>query len=364
MMRWCTAHCGNKQMDNKLKFIVVGLVVMLAASLFVAFQNFSEKEKLEIEKDRLKDENAQLLEKINKVENALSGKEGKIKALNAEIGRITQEKKEIERRYEVARKNQEQMARSLKDQQASRTKIAKDKTNLETELKKLRKDFDSLKVIKEQLEEEVNALEWDMDDLRHDRGELDQQLGYVQQEGERLAAMVGTPEIVAPPETARPKTQGTETPGSSVELPPIIVRPKTRSSFQSLESNPAVATRTRSSGTPTSRAIIRRTVGDTAAASTGKTTTATAPRALTSRDIPELEAAPALRQGKVLSVIKKNNFVVIDMGEESGVEAGDTFGVYRKGKKIATIETIRTAKSVAACDIKQGSTILAGDIVK
>ncbi len=70
-------------------------------------------------------------------------------------------------------------------------------------------------------------------------------------------------------------------------------------------------------------------------------------------------------QSKVLSVNRDNNFVVIDLGEDSGVKAGRTFKVYRDKRLIAALEVIRVAKTVSACDIKdETSPIKIGDTVK
>ncbi len=65
---------------------------------------------------------------------------------------------------------------------------------------------------------------------------------------------------------------------------------------------------------------------------------------------------PADFLGKILTVDRENNFTIIDLGQEAGVRIGDTFGVYREGKKIANIEVIKIGKSVAACDITRETT--------
>lgn len=68
---------------------------------------------------------------------------------------------------------------------------------------------------------------------------------------------------------------------------------------------------------------------------------------------------------KVLAVNRENNFVIIDLGEESGIKAGDSFQVYRDGSQIATIKVIQLRKSISACDITNETTaIKVGDTVK
>lgn len=69
--------------------------------------------------------------------------------------------------------------------------------------------------------------------------------------------------------------------------------------------------------------------------------------------------------GKVMALNKDNNFIIIDLGEDAGVKVGDSLQVYREGKSIATVEVIQSRKSISACDIKKETApIKVGDIVK
>ncbi|MGE5197909.1 MAG: hypothetical protein ACM3IL_05330, partial [Deltaproteobacteria bacterium] len=69
--------------------------------------------------------------------------------------------------------------------------------------------------------------------------------------------------------------------------------------------------------------------------------------------------------GKVLAVNHDNNFVIIDLGDDAGVNVGNTFTIYRDGSGIASVSVIQTRKNISACDIKrEGSPIKVGDIVR
>jgi len=71
--------------------------------------------------------------------------------------------------------------------------------------------------------------------------------------------------------------------------------------------------------------------------------------------------------GRVLSVNKENEFIVIDLGENSGAKVNDKFNVYRDNKYIATIEVIQMRQDISASDIREtavGQEIKIGDIVK
>jgi hypothetical protein len=66
-----------------------------------------------------------------------------------------------------------------------------------------------------------------------------------------------------------------------------------------------------------------------------------------------------------MAVNRDNNFVIIDLGEETGINVGNSFQVYRDGKSIANIEAIQVRSDMAACDIKKETRpIKVGDIVK
>lgn len=78
------------------------------------------------------------------------------------------------------------------------------------------------------------------------------------------------------------------------------------------------------------------------------------------------EGIPRLT-GRVVSVNRQNKFVIIDLGQKQGVQPGNTLGVYRDDTYIATIEILQLRKEISAADIREvasGKDIEAGDIVK
>ncbi len=75
-------------------------------------------------------------------------------------------------------------------------------------------------------------------------------------------------------------------------------------------------------------------------------------------------AAPGL-DGNVLSVNQQNNFVIIDVGEGSGIKLGDTLNVYRGAEYVAGLEVIQIRKDIAAADIiSKVADIQVGDAVR
>lgn len=69
--------------------------------------------------------------------------------------------------------------------------------------------------------------------------------------------------------------------------------------------------------------------------------------------------------GKVVAINKENNFIVVDMGQDAGVKLGDHLKVYRNGNLVALLEVIQARKSISACDIKKEITpVSVGDEVR
>lgn len=74
--------------------------------------------------------------------------------------------------------------------------------------------------------------------------------------------------------------------------------------------------------------------------------------------------APGI-DGNIVSINPENNFVIIDIGEGSGIKAGDTLNVYREAEYIAGLEVIQVRKDIAAADIISKVTdIQVGDAVR
>ena len=71
-------------------------------------------------------------------------------------------------------------------------------------------------------------------------------------------------------------------------------------------------------------------------------------------------------RGEIIAVNKEENFVVIDIGDDSGLKVGSILDVMRGESKLATIEIIETREEIAAADIKelkQNFSLREGDIV-
>ncbi len=77
-------------------------------------------------------------------------------------------------------------------------------------------------------------------------------------------------------------------------------------------------------------------------------------------------SGPKGLRGEVLAVNPEEKFVVVNLGEASGVGPGNQLKVLRKNKEIGNVEIIETRKDISAADIKDvmpGVSIQEGDIV-
>jgi len=69
--------------------------------------------------------------------------------------------------------------------------------------------------------------------------------------------------------------------------------------------------------------------------------------------------------GRVVSINSENNFIIVDIGENSGINLGDNLSVYRNSKYIARLEVIQVRKDISAADIKdQWARVEVGDVVR
>ena len=71
-------------------------------------------------------------------------------------------------------------------------------------------------------------------------------------------------------------------------------------------------------------------------------------------------------RGRVVTINRQHNFVVINLGRENGIETGNRFSVHKGNNIVGYIEVIQTRNKIAAADIKdvkKGSSIEIDDIV-
>jgi len=403
-------------MEKRIRLILIALAILSLVSLYVSFKLYRDKQSLSQQytqmEQSLKQENDALLNKYTAAQEAKRKFQEDIDGLNKDFDKISREREELKRMYTSVLEEKNEMSGKLKEAEQHKgvatgvtvapleqdtywasilktkadleirlndakgklreisikaDELSKDKSNLELELSKFKQSNEDLerrfsyteklsetlsldlvrekndkrtlqaylKTIKEenvaisdQLKDLRNlkvALEKKLDKSLSEKTQLEQRMGEMEEtlkdrlsdiaEIKKDMQVVGAPEEVAltQEEAEQPQEDivGSKAKKSqAIELPPIVVRPE---------------------------------------GGTAKTATT---------------AAVSLA-GKIIAVNKENNFVIIDLGEDTGIKPGRKFGVYREDQKIATIEIIQTRKNISAADIKQTiKQINVGDIVK
>jgi chromosome segregation ATPase len=86
------------------------------------------------------------------------------------------------------------------------------------------------------------------------------------------------------------------------------------------------------------------------------------------KSLEEQAASRNQQAAKLVSVIAVNrddNFVIINLGNSSGVKVGDTFRIFRKDELVGSVEVIQARDNISACDIKnEFMPIVVGDTAK
>jgi len=94
-------------MEQKVKFIIVGLGGFALLCLFLFVQTLSSKEALLRERDDLKKENTSLTSKLDKLQEDLTDNQYKINSLQGQVSQLTDERDDLQKRYEQANKTRE-----------------------------------------------------------------------------------------------------------------------------------------------------------------------------------------------------------------------------------------------------------------
>ncbi|MCX5693660.1 MAG: hypothetical protein NT014_00775 [Candidatus Omnitrophica bacterium] len=389
-------------MEQKIKFIIIGLVGVCVVCLLLFIQAFSQQQRLLRESNDLKTENTALVSKANKLESDLKETQGKIGSLKAEKDRVSEELNDLQRKLESVSRTRDELIVKLKEKSQAQAAapapapvvqeapapqntdaywggILKSKTDLEMQLSSIRTELRNLQISNESLQREKGVLEIDINSLRNERKDLLRQLDYnkkildsvsqevVRERNDKVAIQDSLNSIraengvlsrqlkslVGRKEDLDKKIQNLQEGKSTAEkrlnemeemLTDKISKIDTlKSELDAIKSGKSLDDKG-SKGSVELPAIV---VHSTPSADRGSSV--------------QIQEYP----GKILAVNLDSNFVVIDLGSSSGVKIGDIFNVYRDAKSIGTIGVIQTRASISACDIKRISTPLKiGDGVK
>ncbi len=187
-------------MEQKAKFIIIGLIGVAVICFFLFIQSLGVKQQLARERDDLKTENTTLTAKMERLTSSLREYETKVSFLNNELDRVSREKADLDKKFELVNKTKEALIEELKAKRQERVSqsalkepqqefapqgndvywasILKAKTDLEFQLGNVRSELKNLQINNEQLQREKGTSELELNNLRRERDDLNRQLDY------------------------------------------------------------------------------------------------------------------------------------------------------------------------------------------
>lgn len=391
-------------MEQKIKFILIGVAGFAVIFLFLFMQTASSRKQIMRQRDDLIKENSSLGNKIEKMQSAFRDYESRISSLGKELDKSSREKEELQGRLDQASKAKDELTERIKSLQSQLAQAAKQgpaapqqqstgdaywgsvlkaKTDLELQLANIRAELKKIQINNEQLQREKSTLDLDAKNLKVENDDLKRQVDYNQKVMDSIAQ-----ELARERNDKNKIQEAFRTIKSENSL---LVRQLTslnsrkvnleRKLQQVQEEKNGLERRFGELETMLSDKLvqidgIRKQVNISAGQS--QQNTAVSQENAGGDSAVELSPIVVRPQGetrgagpagsltaRVLKVDRDNNFVIIDQGEETGVRIGNTFYVYRDGEKIARLEVIKTSKTVSACDIKdETASVRVGDKIK
>lgn len=409
-------------MDKKIKLLVIGLGVLAAISLLIAFQLNIINGKLQARKDAIEQELNQLsreneklikelssaLEKNRSISSQFQEIETKGKTLQDEINRLKErldltskerdslinkvqslieEKRKTQQDLEAEKTKKEQKKEAftpsagvssytpVSSEEAFWAEVLRQKASAELELENVKSQLKEITFRADELMRGKNSIDMELKGVGQAKEDLERRASY----NEKLANSLSE-------DLVREKSDKEALTEQLNKLKEDNAQMRLR--IKDLENTKATLYR-KLDNIEQERNAIRRKLGETESvvservdeivkikkdlgnikdrgmptAVPGSRTVELAPIIVRGN---EESSKPSLT-GRVLSINKQNEFIVIDLGELAGVKINDKFTVYRDNRFIANIEVIMMRKDISAADIKEiavNEDVRTGDIVK
>lgn len=401
-------------MSNAIKLALFVLLLLFGFSAFMALSALSQKSVLEKSKAELEqklietsDRESKLLAQKKQIEQELQAakdSEAKIRSqynsLNEQISTLTKERDDWKGRVESVRKERDDLMAKLQEQPSISLPLSLPATPEpsvampsgevpDNYLAAILKEKASLGVKIKELEDQAMADAVALEELRKKNSDVDLELGHLKNQNDELARKIKYSEDLANTlsiELAREKndkryvaervdkfkeenlnlrSQIKELSSAKVSLEKTIARLN--------EDRDKITQRLAETESVIQNRIdeivdIKSNIDKRLKTDSGESKEIELPPIIVSapgKETAVQEAGTAGLDGRVLSINPDNNFVVVNLGEEAGIQLGDSLGVYRGSKYIAGLEVIQVRKDICAADIKQkNAKIQVGDAVK
>jgi len=389
-------------MDQKIKFIIIGLAAVLLISLLFNIQTISSKQAVIRERDNLIKENSQLVKKVEETRKDNQRLQENISSLNKNLDRLSKDSEALKERYEAVNKAREKLVEQMKSmkekgpEESASSPLAGDaywagvlrqKKDLEMQFDNMRNDLKATQINNEQLQRDKNALELEAANLNREKQDLSRQYEFIQKQLDYNKKMMDTLTLeLVGEKNDKLKIQEIL---KSIKNENTILRRQLKylssrkialekKLAESQQKNNVLENRFNEMGIILNDNMqqIEKLNKKLSQGLNGEEIGETHVQRGESVELPPIVVRPqeetfsqgGLSQaaGRILAVNRENNFAIIDLGEDSGVKVGDIFHVYNKeDRAVGTVEVIESRKSISACDIsKETKPIKVGDTIR
>ncbi len=381
---------------DKTKLIPVVLLVIILGVGFVAYNFYTQNMQLSENNQELKQINSSLQEENNTLQERYqrTNQENRqlnqrLSTINQQLSQIEQERNNLKEQYQQAAQERDMLAEKLQQQLQSGqirsvsapsgqdddywADFVQKKAELEARLDNLKSEILDTQSQVAELKQENKKLSLKTDQVEKEKERLEQEIKTKQR-----ALRVMSMDLVAEREdrgqaVSEVKKLRNENTSLKREL---IVANKQKGSLQDklretlekknkLEDNLADAEnilREKSLAFRELQTDLTQTIKEGRKAVAGESSSVELPPIVVKPESPGLVGL----RGEIIAVNPQEKFVVLDLGESSGINPGVLMKVMRGEREIATLEVIETRQNISAADIKEslgGFEIKEGDIV-
>lgn len=389
-------------MSNKI-FLAVFIVLFAASSIF-AYLFYADSQKLQVEKARLiqenkslENDNQSLSREVKRYKEKSRDLSSRLSSVNEELEQVQAEREDLEKKYQNAKEAKELLSDQVARLKSMKIKAVPSQVSVSSEGKGDTYWQDVLQK-KAELEARVENLITQMGDmalkskdLEAKNKDLSMQIGDLQKKEDELNRKINfnartisilTKDLVREREDKRSvlaEINRLKGENSSLATELKLAR-KVQSDLEKTLKQ-----------TTDDKEILSRKVKDMAAILQEKSLSisslqdqlsgavSSAKKVIPSetkavelppivvRSEPSSSVPTSMIGGKVLAVNDKDKFIIIDIGNSTGIKPGNRFTVLRNDKKIGIVEVIQTRADISACDIKDiksGERIKEEDIVR
>jgi chromosome segregation ATPase len=410
-------------MDKKIKLLVIGLGVLAAISLLIAFQLNLTNKKIQLRKEAIEKELATVSQENEKLTQDLSAALAKNKAIANDV-KVAEEKgiklqEEIDRlkeRLDLSakerdsfidkiqnliddkRKVQEELTKEkakvvtmpegeegtggpttiyspASSQEAFWADVLRQKANAELELENVRTQLKEITYRADEVLKQRNALELELKNASQTKEDLERQSSYNEKLAKALSedlvrekndkeALASQLEGLRDDNTEmRARIKDLENVKTTLYKKIDNLEQERNALKDQLVQTESVVTERVGEIVKIKKDLENFQAKDLSTVVPGSRTVELSPIVVVGKE----DATKAPLTGRVLSINKDNSFVIVDLGEASGIAVNDRLNIYRENMFIASIQVIQARKDISAADIVEstvGQEIKVGDIAR